>query len=143
MDLSNLFPRPYECTSTHRAVLFVKQEAGSDLEKLDDLLANARTELRDALEVCDKLREDVMEPMFEVLEALRQFMSEGKILTNAFRDTAEQAFEKLAEIRVWKDEEYLLQKAKNGLGEARRLSFRIADVMAAEQELKQVRADTL
>ena len=135
-----MFPTPttFPTANTHRMVLFLDQQLHGDYERIEDILANAARHTRAASEAIAQLPYEALKSIQSWVRDLDKHCERRRFLTDDYRHAARSALRELARL----DPELapgLIDSAIRSLRDALEASHRVADLLAAEQEIARSR----
>ena len=135
-----MFPTPttFPTSNTHRMVLFLDQQLHGDYERIEDILADAARYSRAASEAIAQLPYEALKPIQAWTRDLDKHYERRRFLTDDYLHAARSALRELAR----QDPELapgLIDSAMRNLRDALEASHRVADLLAAEQEIARSR----
>ncbi|MGC0222772.1 hypothetical protein [Pseudooceanicola nitratireducens] len=135
-----MFPTPttFPTNNTHRMVLFLDQQLHGDYERIEDILASAARYSRAASEAIAQLPYEALKPIQGWARDLDKHSERRRFLTDDYRHAAQSALRELARLEP-ELAPGLIDSAMRNLRDALEASHRVADLLAAEQEIARSR----
>lgn len=135
-----MFPTPktFPTNNTHRMVLFLDQQIHGDYERIEDILANAARHSRVAGEAIAQLPYEALKAVQSWARDLEKHCEKQRFLTDDYRHAARCALRELARLEP-ELAPGLIDSAMRNLRDALEASHRVADLLAAEQEIARSR----
>jgi hypothetical protein len=135
-----MFPTPktFPANNTHRMVLFLDQQLHGDYERIEGILADAARHTRAAGESIAQLPYEALKPLQCWVRDLDKHSERRRFLTDDYRHAARSALRELARLDPELAPE-LIDGALRNLRDALEASHRVADLLAAEQEIARSR----
>ena len=131
-----MFPKPttYANGNNHRLVLFLDQKMHGDFERIEDILADAARHTRAANEAIGQLPHEAFKPLQRWSGDLDKHLEQNSLLTEDFRHAARSALREMAKLEP-EPAPGLIDDATRLLRDALEASYRVCDLLAAEQAI--------
>ena len=131
-----MFPKPttYANGNNHRLVLFLDQKMHGDFERIEDILADASRHTRAACEEISQLPYEVFKPLQRWSGDLGKHLEKNSLLTEDFRHAARSALREISKLEP-ELAQSLIDDTTRRLRDALEASYRVCDLLAAEQAI--------
>ena len=131
-----MFPKPttYANSNNHRLALFLDQKMHGDFERIEDILADASRHTRAACEAISHLPYDAFKPLQRWSGDLAKNLEQNSLLTEDFRHAVRPALREMAKLEP-ELAPGLIDDATRHLRDALEASYRVSDLLAAEQAI--------
>ena len=126
-------PSSFASGSSHRVALF--PQPTSDFERLEDMLADAISAARDAVQHAALIDYELYKPIQALMKDVEKQVDLGRLLTDDFRRPCGAAWSSLSQSRPSADAAAAHEHMTDRLATALRLSHRVNDLLAAERDI--------
>ncbi|WP_136635533.1 hypothetical protein [Pseudooceanicola onchidii] len=137
-----MFPKPtsYDNGNNHRLVHFFDQKIHGDFERIEDILADASRHTRAACEAISQLPYEAFKPLQRWSGDLGKHLEKNSLLSEGFLHAARSALCEIAKLEV-ELAPGLIDDATRHLRDALEASYRVSDLLAAEQAIAKHRGN--
>jgi hypothetical protein len=128
-------PKAFTAQNSHRIALFQPDVARPDLDRIEDIGADAIGTARTAVAYLEKLSYETTKPIQGVIRTITTQVEKRRVLTDDFRHAVTSVLKHLAREDYTEEMASDLDHAMRCLRDALNLSHRVQDLLAAEKDI--------
>lgn len=127
-------------SGSNKHQVYVEMQQRSDVEQLEEMIADAARAARDAIDVMPMLDYRTFKPVQREVQYLEGTIEKRRILSQDFRQHIGLILHSLGKTGPGASDPDMLTRLVDKLEAARRLSHRVEDLLNAEQEINRKRS---